>query len=527
MNNLKVFHDSVIELPAQAATPTGLTMSEAQPADEKQIMPLAFSLKIAPELSDELEAKVAKGEVISADELNSKYAVPTEEVNALVDWLKGQGFEVTSVAKDGSTVYAQAPADQIEKSLGVQMVRVTKAGLTYTAARNAPSLPADISQNVHAILGLQPFRRLHKHLRQRMVTMAANGPKTANMPPYKVPEILQAYNANGLGLTGNGQTIAILIDCFPLDTDLTSFWQQNGVAASLTRIKEINVAGGTLPAPEGEETLDASWTSGIAPGAAIRIYATGTLEFPALVKGLDQILADVPTQPGMRQLSISMGLGETFNTAGDVRSQHQKMLSLAAVGVNVFVSSGDAGSNPDSSGQDSDGPLQAEYPASDPNVVAVGGTTLVLAADGSVARETGWTGSGGGKSKFFKRPVWQTGTGVASGTQRLVPDVSLTADPADGVFLILNGKLFPGELGGTSWSAPVWAGFCALINEARTKAGKPALSFLNPQLYPMLDTASLRDIVSGTNGAFDAGPGYDMVTGIGVPDVRALLAKLT
>src|ERR1700685_2004596 len=100
MNNLKVFHDSVIELPAQAATPVGLTMSEAQPTDEKQIMPLAFSLKIAPALSDELEAKVAKGEVISADELNSKYAVPVKEVNALVDWLKGQGFEVTSVAKD-------------------------------------------------------------------------------------------------------------------------------------------------------------------------------------------------------------------------------------------------------------------------------------------------------------------------------------------------------------------------------------------------------------------------------------------
>lgn len=408
MSNVKVFHDSVVELPQQSGTPQGLTVSAARPEHRQEVMPLTFSFKIPKELHDELESKVAKGIVVPIDEINTKYAVPAKEVDTLVEWLKGQGFEVTQVAKDGTSVYAQATAGQIEKSLGVNMVRVTKGGLTYTAARNAPSLPAAIAGDVHAILGLQPFRHPQKHLRFKPLAMSA-AKKSNNAPPYKVPEILKAYNADGLGLTGAGQTIAILIDSFPLKTDLTKFWSDNGVNASLANVDMINVGGGALPAPEGEETLDASWTSGIAPGAKIRIYATGSLQFPAIDKGLDTILSDLATQPGMRQLSISMGLGETFYAAGEMRAQQQKYLRLAAAGVNVFVSSGDAGSNPDSTGQESDGPLQVEYAASDPNVIGVGGTTLVLAANGTVSHESGWSGSGGGKSKSVGRPVWQTG----------------------------------------------------------------------------------------------------------------------
>jgi kumamolisin len=90
--------------------------------------------------------------------------------------------------------------------------------------------------------------------------------------------------------------------------------------------------------------------------------------------------------------------------------------------------------------------------------------------------------------------------------------------------VIFNGHVQ--QIGGTNWSAPVWAGFCALINEARHKAGKPPLGFLNPRLYPLAGSASFRDITSGSNGAFDAGPGYDMVTGLGVPNVKQFIQAL-
>jgi kumamolisin len=106
-----------------------------------------------------------------------------------------------------------------------------------------------------------------------------------------------------------------------------------------------------------------------------------------------------------------------------------------------------------------------------------------------------------------------------------VPDVALAADPNTGAFLVLNGRVT--QIGGTSWSAPVWAGFCALLNEARGKAGKPALPFLNPLLYPLQGTACFRDIVSGTNGDFQANAGYDQVTGLGVPNVKELVKALT
>jgi kumamolisin len=353
-------------------------------------------------------------------------------------------------------------------------------------------------------------------------------PNIANSPPYLVDEIVRAYNANALGVTGAGQTIAILIDTFPNDNDVVDFWKANGIAVDLTRIGKIKVGSGHMPAPEGEETLDVSWTSGIAPEAKIKIYATGSLQFVALDLALDRIIADASDDPTLRQLSISLGLGETFlgGPDGEVATQHQKFLRLAAMGVNVFVSSGDAGSNPSSDGQTSNGPLQAEYAASDTAVVGVGGTSLKLAlGDGSVTEEDGWSGSGGGDSIFFTRPSWQTGKGVPSGSKRSVPDVSAAADPNEGAFLVLHGQ--PTGIGGTSWAAPVWAGLCALINEARHAAGLPSLPYLNPLIYPLIGTGCFRDVTAGSNGEFSAAVGYDRVTGLGAPDVKQLIASLT
>ena len=197
------------------------------------------------------------------------------------------------------------------------------------------------------------------------------------------------------------------------------------------------------------------------PDARVRIYASGSLSFPDLDLALDQIIADAASEPGMRQLSISLGLGETFmgSADGEVATQNQKFLLLSAAGVNVFVSTGDAGSNPDDTGHSSGGPLQAEFQSTSPFVVAVGGTSLTLNPSGAVAAEKGWVDGGGGKSIFFSRPPSQTGTGVPPGTERLVPDVASVADPETGALIIFQGKTE--QIGGTSWSAPTWAGICA------------------------------------------------------------------
>ena len=109
------------------------------------------------------------------------------------------------------------------------------------------------------------------------------------------------------------------------------------------------------------------------------------------------------------------------------------------------------------------------------------------------------------------------------------PTSALLAAPETGAFVRVDGH--NQQIGGTSLSAPVWAGFCALINEARTKANKPSLPFLNPLIYPLMggSSNSFRDVLDGniSNGGFTAGPGYDQVTGIGVPHVKNLIIELT
>jgi len=555
----KVFSDSVTPLPAaEGPTHLGLMVAAAKPENKTEQMKVVFSLAIPADAQARLQQMVAEGKVASPQDIARNFSADPADAKALASWLKSEGFKVDKISADRTSLYAHGTVDQIQKSLDVNMVRVTKDGITYTAAQNAPSLPADVGKNVSAIVGLQPFRRAHKQFRictpQSGVTAplrhtrpaaakttakktarkttktggkakAAAAAATASVQDgYLVSEILKAYNADGLSVTGKGQTIAILIDTFPTPADLKAFWKLNGLKTTINQIEMINVNGASMPPQEGEETLDAQWTSGIAPGAKIKIYASGTLSFADLDSALDRIITDLATEPGMRQLSISLGLGETFMAPDEIKAQSQKFLRLAASGVNVFVASGDAGSNPDVTGHSSGGPTQVEYEASDINVIAVGGTTLNLAPDGSVDSETAWVGSGGGRSGLFSRQPWQQGAGVPNGNERLVPDVSLAADPNTGACVILHGVRR--QIGGTSWSTPVWAGFCALINEARTSAGKPALTFLPPQIYKLSGSANFRDVTVGSNGAFNAGRGYDMVTGLGVPNVKQLVATL-
>ncbi len=374
--------------------------------------------------------------------------------------------------------------------------------------------------------GLQPHIRAHKHAQLQLVQPALT-PSIA--PPFLPSEIAHAYNADTLSETGAGQKIGIVIDTFPATSDLTTFWSDCGVSQSLGNIEFVQVVSGTLPAPSGEETLDVEWSSAIAPGAKVRVYATKDLSSVNIDQAYMRIVNDLPSQPALRQVSLSYGLGETYSSASQVQADDNYFAELASAGVTVFVSSGDGGSSPGTSGHDHTGPVQVETPASDPNVTAVGGTSLeVDAGTGNVTGESAWFDGGGGSSIYFNRPVWQTGAGVPGGTTRLVPDVACAADPTTGGFLIFGGSEF--IVGGTSWSAPTWAGFCALINQARSTAGLGSLGSLGSKIYPWLGSANFRDITSGNNGSggvYDAGVGYDLCTGIGVPNVANLLQTLT
>jgi kumamolisin len=471
---------------------------------------IEFQIALRMRDFSKLLARESTGVRISQEELEQRYLPLPADYNAVVQWARDQGLTVTQTDPMRLGVFVKGTIAQIQAATRAQFAEVTVAEGTFTSAVTAPSIPATLANAVLGVNGLQPH--IHPHHVQSVQ------PQIANAPPYLVKEILGAYGASNLGFTGAGETIAILIDTFPASTDLSAFWTHNGIPQSLSNITEIQAVSGALDAISGEETLDSEWTSGIAPDAKIRIYASRDLSFTDLDKGLQRILSDLPNQPSMHELSISLGLGETEVSVSQKITDAQYFLNIANYGVSIFVSSGDDGAV-------TDGVLQPSYYSSDPSVTGVGGTSLVLYASGAVESETAWYGSGGGVSSYFGRPAWQVGEGVPAGSRRLVPDVASAADPNTGAYVYLQGSAK--QIGGTSWAAPTWAGFCALINQARAQNGLGPLGLLGPKIYPLVGTGAFRDITSGNNGGYSTTAGYDMVTGLGTPIMSALLPALS
>lgn len=140
-------------------------------------------------------------------------------------------------------------------------------------------------------------------------------------------------------------------------------------------------------------------------------------------------------------------------------------------------------------------------------------------------------------SLYFPRPTWQQGPGIPPGTKRCVPDVAALASCNFAPYMYFLGKKFPAA--GTSLSAPIWAGLCSLINQARAAKTLPPLGLLGPRIYPLIGSAAFNQMTTGsqsggdgfsttaTNGAYMVGPNYNLVSGLGSPNVEFLIAALT
>jgi kumamolisin len=203
----------------------------------------------------------------------------------------------------------------------------------------------------------------------------------------------------------------------------------------------------------------------------------------------------------------------------------QACQSAAALGITITAASGDNGS----SDGVTDGANHVDFPASSPHVLACGGTKLV-GSGSSITSEVVWNedasnegATGGGVSTVFPLPSWQSTAGVpkaGSFAGRGVPDVSGDADPTTGYSVRVDGQTL--VIGGTSAVAPLWAGLIALANAVN----KSSAGFLQPAIYAAKAKSAFRDISSGNNGAFSAGPGWDACTGLGSPIGTSLLKLL-
>ncbi len=265
-----------------------------------------------------------------------------------------------------------------------------------------------------------------------------------------------------------------------------------------------------------EQTLDMTQAIGMAPGLASLVMYVGSTD--TAIIGAMTTHNPLPTTIG-----CSWGW-----TPADPTTLDPYFEKMAAQGQNFFAASGDS-SNWSSSNE--------AWPADDAYVVSVGGTDLVTAsAAGPWKSETAWSDSGGGISPDnIAIPAWQQLAGVinssnkGSTTLRNGPDVSANANftfytCADQTTCLAN------EYGGTSFAAPMWAGYIALVNQQLATIGQPPIGFINPTIYAQNVTSGyntdFHDITSGTSGSYSAVTGYDLVTGWGSPNGVGLINAL-
>jgi subtilase family serine protease len=354
-------------------------------------------------------------------------------------------------------------------------------------------------------------------------------PPTDNLTPA---QIIQAYGEDfnfvvggrDFKADGTGQTIAIVDAGYDPDifNDLNAFDQSFGLAPPpnfsymLAPGAESYFSGAnaSLKADWVEETaLDVEWAHAIAPGASILLEGAASQNPSDLVSAVDW----VRHQPGVSVVSMSWGFPESTSYI-----QYDSVFTTPAghVGVTFVAAAGDSGYfNSRTETQ-----IGVSWPASDPNVLSVGGTSLHLSANGSYAGESAWTDGGGGLSQLYAEPSYQygvQGTGV-----RTVPDVSYDADPNTGFAIYDTEAGGWTDVGGTSAGAPQWAALIAIANEGRSLVNLLPLdgpSQTLPALYGF--SSDFNDVTSGSNG-YSAGRGYDVATGLGTPISLKLVGDL-
>jgi subtilase family serine protease len=612
-----------LALPAQAAPSTRATLAGSVPSWAK-----AANFKGAAAATDSIGFRVYLGwqnpgqvealakavsdpksasykQFLTPQQFRQQFSPSQAQVGAVQSWLKSQGFSVNYTPTNNHYVSAEGTIAQASAAFGTTFGMYSYGGMTLRSPSFAATVPSSLASIVSGVVGLDDSAQLVFSNRAndpkappsaafvsaqpcqdywgQSDTSSISGFTTTNPPGYSLPlplapcgyvpsQILGAYGLAGSGLTGAGQTVAI-IDAYAsptIQSDLNSWSAARGMGSS--NITQV-VAPGTYNHPErgqkqdpqgwyGEETLDVEAVHGMAPAAHIVFVGA-----PNNFQDLDAALNHVVDRHLASIVTNSYGWTTEALPFGFIKPYEDTILQGVAEGIGIYFSSGD---NSDESLVM--GYRTVDWPASSPFVTAVGGTSIGIDAGNSRALETGWGtftsslksdgswttpswlyGAGGGVSRLFAEPWYQQGTNLsgvfaAQGhSGRAVPDIAAIADPNTG-YLIGQTQTFPDgtsryseyRIGGTSLSSPIMAGIMALADQA---SGSPH-GFANPAFYAAGGTSAFYDVLdqqtavvranyvnSIDNSAgtvyrlrtFDQGlslvaaPGYDDVTGLGTP----------
>jgi kumamolisin len=393
-------------------------------------------------------------------------------------------------------------------------------------------VPAALKSIIVGVHGLdnRPHARPHFRLARNPQLKQAHADASSSVS-YTPPQVGQLYDFPA-GANGQGQTIGIIeLGGGYVQSDLNSYFSAIGIspAANVSAVSvdgAMNKPTGNIDGPDSEVMLDIEVAGAVAPGAKIVVYFAPNTD-AGFLDAINQAVADKKNTPSI--ISISWGGPESTWTPQSLQSYSSALQAAAAVGVSVCVAAGDDGATDG----ESDGQEHVDFPASSPYALACGGTHLVGSGT-SITEEVVWNdlpnggATGGGISQTFPLPTWQAGANVPPSLNpghfvgRGVPDVAGDADPNTGFQVDVDGSKI--VVGGTSAVAPLWAGLIARFNSTL----KTSVGYLNPDLYQSVASVAgtFRDITSGNNGGYQAGPGWDACTGWGSPNGAVILQAL-
>ncbi len=485
---------------------------------------------------------------LTPGEFAKRFGVRRSDFDAVSTWLRSRGFKIVSARLVRRYIEFTGPVSLVERVFKVA-IATFGSGDSYANVGD-PSVPARFLGVIGSIDGLDNFRHSMPLVRRRQSppegssrahnNLAAPQTIVGGAKAFGPSDLRTFYDENpllGNGITGaGGDCIAITGDSDYLDAAVSKFDTQFGLPASnITRV----VGGGSnkgINSDETEALLDLEWSHAVAPGAAQRYYFSAA----GLTDAISSAISDDVC--GAINISFSFcGASDSFYTAMD-----SLFSQAAAQGQSVFISSNDQGAaglvlNSQGNACVTGSTRNVSELAASPNATGVGGTQYSPTWNGS-GNDTGsvpenvWDdsigASGGGASAIFSKPAYQTGPGVPADGHRDVPDLAMIASPdLPGVFLggDSSGKaVIDCCWGGTSLSAPIWAGISKLLSQqAGARVGN-----INSRVYALAASsgasAGLRDVTAGTNTfnqvtGFPAGTGYDQSTGLGTVNLATFV----
>ena len=466
------------------------------------------------------ESTNSAGAPLSRAEFARRYGAAPNDLAAVERFASEYGLTVVASDAARRSVQLTGPVAAMSTAFGTTLKLYQQGGEQFRGRTGELTVPAALAEIVRGVHGLDNRAQAHTHFRMVRAAAAATS--------FTALQIAELY-AFPTGTTGRGQTIALIeLGGGYKQADLDTYFAGLGITTPPAVISvgvdgAANAPVGDPNSADGEVLLDIEIAGALAPDATIVVYFAPNTD-QGFLDAITTAIHDTTNHPTI--VSISWGGAESTWTAQSTTNYDDALAEAGALGVTVTVASGDSGS----SDGVSDKLAHVDFPASSPHVIACGGTSVKVSGT-TLSSETVWNdgtsggATGGGISDVFALPSWQSAANVPPSANpgkhvgRGVPDVAGDADPNTGYNVVVDGA--QAVYGGTSAVAPLWAGLIARLNEGRATP----LGFANPALYAQ--PTALRDITSGSNGAYHAKKGWDACTGLGSPNGTALETALS